>query len=204
MNSEIETNDVGETVDETVLDATAENAAEETADGSEDGKLKMGDKRRLKKIEAELADTQKKLTETEATLAEEKEKYLRMLAEYDNFRRRTAKEKEAIYNEASADAIKAILPVIDNLERAAAAISEEDAESTFAKGVTMTLKSATDALTKMGVTAIETETFDPNVHNAVMHVEDDSRPEGTIVEVFQKGYKKGDHVIRYAMVTVAN
>lgn len=204
MNSEIETNDVGETVDETVLDAATENAAEETADGAEDGKLKMGDKRRLKKIEAELADTQKKLTETEATLAEEKEKYLRMLAEYDNFRRRTAKEKEAIYNEASADAIKAILPVIDNLERAAAAISEEDAESTFAKGVTMTLKSATDALTKMGVTAIETETFDPNVHNAVMHVEDESRPEGTIVEVFQKGYKKGDHVIRYAMVTVAN
>lgn len=207
MNSEIETNDVGETVQEavqeTVPDAPCEDAVEETS-GDEEGKLKMSDKRHLKKVEAELADTRKKLTAAEAALAEEKEKYLRMLAEYDNFRRRTTKEKEAIYNDASADAVKAILPVIDNLERAAAAIAEEDAESTFAKGVTMTLKSATDALNKMGVTVIETATFDPNVHNAVMHVEDENLSEGSIVEVFQKGYKMGDHVIRYAMVTVAN
>ncbi len=205
MNSEIETNDVNETVEETVCDIPDEGIAEEAAAAEvEEGKLKMGDKRRLKKVEAELIETQKKLTAAEAVLVEEKEKYLRMLAEYDNFRRRTAKEKEAIYADASADAIKAILPIIDNLERAAAAISEEDAESTFAKGVTMTLKSATEALTKMGVTPIETETFDPNVHNAVMHVEDENLPEGAIVEVFQKGYKKDDHVIRYAMVTVAN
>ncbi len=205
MNREIETNNTNETVDETVVDTSVEEATEETvAPEAEEGKLKPGDKRRLKKVEAELTETQKKLTAAEAALAEEKEKYLRMLAEYDNFRRRTAKEKEAIYADASADAIKAILPVIDNLERAAAAIAAEDAESAFAKGVTMTLKSATDALAKMGVTAIETETFDPNVHNAVMHVEDDTHPEGAIVEVFQKGYKKGDHVIRYAMVTVAN
>lgn len=207
MNSEIETNDVGETVQgtvqETVPDAPCEDAVEETP-GDAEGKLKMSDKRHLKKVEAELADTRKKLTAAEAALAEEKEKYLRMLAEYDNFRRRTTKEKEAIYNDASADAVKAILPVIDNLERAAAAIAEEDTESTFAKGVTMTLKSATDALDKMGVTVIETATFDPNVHNAVMHVEDENLSEGSIVEVFQKGYKMGDHVIRYAMVTVAN
>lgn len=203
MNSEIETNDMSETVDEAVADLT-EDAGEDTAAEVEEGKLKGGDKRRLKKMEAEMADIRKKLTAAEAALAEEKEKYLRMLAEYDNFRRRTAKEKEAIYADASSDAVKAILPVIDNLERATAAISEEDADSTFAKGVTMTLKSATDALTKMGVTPIETDTFDPNVHNAVMHIEDTNLPEGAIVEVFQKGYKKGDTVIRYAMVTVAN
>lgn len=185
-----------ETADEVV---TAEAEAE-----AEEGKLKLGDKRRLKKLEAELAEANKKLEAMDATLVEEKEKYLRMLAEYDNFRRRTAKEKEAIYADATADAIKAILPVIDNLERAAAGVPESESESAFAKGVTMTLKSAMDALAKMDVTPIETETFDPNVHNAVMHVDDDSLPEGAIVEVYQKGYKKGDHVIRYAMVTVAN
>jgi molecular chaperone GrpE len=83
-------------------------------------------------------------------------------------------------------------------------VPEGEAESAFAKGVAMTLKSAVDTLAKLGVTEIETATFDPNLHNAVMHVEDETLPEGAIVEVFQKGYKKDDRVIRYAMVKVAN
>lgn len=168
-----------------------------------DGK-KGSDKKKLKKAEAELAEAQKKLEATEAALAEEKDKYLRMLAEYDNFRRRTAKEKETIYGDATADTVKGLLPVVDTLERAAAGLSPEDAESPLGKGILMILKSATDALAKLGVEEVPSDTFNPDYHNAVMHVEDESLPEGAIVAVFQKGYRKGDHIIRYAMVQVAN
>ena len=181
----------------------AEEVVEETAEATE-GKAKGSDKKKIKKVEAELAETQKKLETAEAALAEEKDKYLRMLAEYDNFRRRTAKEKETIYGDATADTVKGLLPVIDTLERAAAGLTPEDIESPLGRGITMTLKSATDALSKLGVEEVPTDAFNPDIHNAVMHVEDDSLPEGAIVAVFQKGYRKGDHIIRYAMVQVAN
>ena len=190
-------------VEATAETQAAEEVVEEAAEATE-GKAKGSDKKKIKKIEAELAETQKKLEAAEAALAEEKDKYLRMLAEYDNFRRRTAKEKETIYGDATADTVKGLLPVIDTLERAAAGLTPEDAESPLGKGITMTLKSATDALTKLGVEEVPTDAFNPDVHNAVMHVEDDSLPEGAIVAVFQKGYRKGDHIIRYAMVQVAN
>jgi molecular chaperone GrpE len=193
------------TVDETVEATEPANEASETATATAtatEGKEVKG--RRSRKAEAEIAELTERLAVADAALAEEKEKYLRMLAEYDNFRRRTAKEKDGIYADAMADTVKAILPVIDNLERAAAGVPEGEAESAFAKGVAMTLKSAVDTLAKLGVTEIETATFDPNLHNAVMHVEDETLPEGAIVEVFQKGYKKDDRVIRYAMVKVAN
>ena len=179
-------------------------ASEEEVEVSEAESKKGSDKKRLKKLEAELADTQKKLETTEAALAEEKDKYLRMLAEYDNVRRRTAKEKETIYGDAAADTVKDLLPIVDTLERAAAGLTTEDAESPLGKGILMILKSATDALAKLGVEEVPTDTFNPDYHNAVMHVEDESLPEGAIVAVFQKGYRKGDHIIRYAMVQVAN
>ena len=182
----------------------AEAASETPAEESTEGKVKGSDKRKLKKVEAELTETKKKLEAAEAALAEEKDKYLRMLAEYDNFRRRTAKEKETIYGDATADTIKGLLPVIDTLERAAAGLTPEDAESPLGKGITMILKSATDALAKLGVEEVPTDVFNPDIHNAVMHVEDESLGEGAIVAVFQKGYRKGDHIIRYAMVQVAN
>lgn len=190
-------------VEATAETQAAEEVIEEAAEATE-GKAKGSDKKKIKKIEAELAETQKKLEAAEAALAEEKDKYLRMLAEYDNFRRRTAKEKETIYGDATADTVKGLLPVVDTLERAAAGLTPEDAESPLGKGITMTLKSATDALAKLGVEEVPTDAFNPDVHNAVMHVEDDSLPEGAIVAVFQKGYRKGDHIIRYAMVQVAN
>ncbi|MCQ2430540.1 MAG: nucleotide exchange factor GrpE [Clostridia bacterium] len=189
---------------DTAAEAAADTAASAAAENAEESKPKGADKKKLKKAEAELAEARKKLDDAEAALAEEKDKYLRMYAEYENFRRRTAKEKEGIYTDAYADCIQGILPVIDNLERAAAAIPPEEAESALAKGVTMTLKSATDALNKLGITEIPTETFDPNVHNAVMHVDDESLGEGVIIDVFQKGYRRGDKVIRCAMVRVAN
>lgn len=130
------------------------------------------------------------------------DKYLRMAAEYENFRKRSAKERENVYAEACADCISALLPILDNLERAAQ--YKNDDPTTVAKGLEMTLKSFYDTLAKLGVTEIPAETFDPNVHNAVMHIEDDEHGESEIVEVLQKGFIKGDKVIRYAMVKVAN
>lgn len=189
-NPDVETPEVEE------VPATEETVAEETAP--------KGDKKKVKKLEAELADVKQKLTEAETAASEAHDKYLRTYAEYDNFRRRTAKEKEAIYGDACADTVSGILPIVDTLERAAAGLSPEDAESPLGKGILMTLKAATDALAKMGVEVTPTETFDPDIHNAVMHVEDETLPEGAVVEVFQKGYRKGDRIIRYAMVKVAN
>lgn len=170
--------------------------AAETQDSSADKK-----KKKQKSLEAELKSKEKQLAECEDQLKEINDRYMRMLAEYDNFRRRSQKEKEGIYNDAYCDAISDILPVLDNLERAVQYNS--DSES-VAKGVEMTLKSLIEILEKNGIKEIDTESFNPEYHNAVMHVEDESKGEGEIVNVLQKGYIKGDKVIRYAMVTVAN
>ncbi len=185
---------------EETVDSTA--SAEETEAVDNDTKASKSDKKKTKKLEAELADATKKLAEKEKELSEQNDKYYRMMAEYDNFRKRSAKEKDSIYTDAYADAIKSILPILDNLERASA-FSDAEAVS---KGVEMTLKGALEAFEKMGVTPFGEvgDEFDPNKHNAVMHVEDENLGEGIITAVFQKGYAKGDKIVRYAMVTVAN
>ena len=154
-----------------------------------------------KKFEVELEKAQKEIEKAKSEYDELNDKYVRMLAEYDNFRRRSAKEREGVYADAYCDVIGEILPILDNLERAAQ--YTDDAEK-VSKGVQMTLNSMTSTLEKLGIEEVPTETFDPNYHNAVMHVEDESLGEGVIVDVLQKGYKKGDKVIRYAMVKVAN
>lgn len=141
-----------------------------------------------------------KIEELEKKNYDLNDKYLRVVAEYDNFRKRSLKERDGIYADAYIDAVKEILPIIDNMERAEAYLSD-DASS---EGVKMIMNSFRQALEKMGVSEIETKAFDPNYHNAVMHVDDEAYGENEIVEVFQKGYKKGDKVIRYAMVKVAN
>jgi molecular chaperone GrpE len=171
-----------------------EEAAEQT-EGAEEVKETKADKKKSKKLEGRVA-------ELEAALAEQNDKYMRMMAEYDNFRKRSAKEKEGTYADAYADALTSIIPIIDNLERA---VGITDAEGVL-KGLEMTLKGAAEALAKMGVESFgaEGDAFDPNIHSAVMMVESDERAEGEIVSVFQKGYRKGDKIIRYAMVTVAN
>ena len=165
-------------------------------------KPSRSDKKKLKKAEAEIAELEKKLEEANAELAAANDKYMRMIAEYDNYRRRTAKEKDGIYADAYADALKGILPIIDNLERA---VGYNEAEA-LQKGLAMTLKGAEDALAKMGVTAFgeKGETFDPEKHNAVMHIEDEQYGESEITEVYQRGYAKGDKILRFAMVIVAN
>ena len=133
-------------------------------------------------------------------LCEANEKYLRVLAEYDNFRKRTVKERDGIYGDAYVDCVKNILPVIDNVER----VLTLNADPTFMDGLKLIVNQMHDALDRMGVKEIECKTFDPNVHNAVMHIDDDAYGESEIVEVFQKGYIYGEKVIRYAMVKVAN
>ena len=180
---------------EPVLEAVEEQSEPEEKPG-------RADKKKLKKAEAQIAELEKKLEEAEAELAAANDKYMRMIAEYDNYRRRTAKEKDGIYADAYADALGGILPMLDNLERAVG-VSEADA---LQKGLAMTLKGAEDALGKMGVTAFgeKGETFDPEKHNAVMHIEDEQYGEGEITEVYQKGYAKGDRILRFAMVIVAN
>ena len=165
-------------------------------------KISRGDKKKLKKAEAQISELEKQLEQSKAELAAANDKYMRMIAEYDNYRRRTAKEKDGIYADAYADALKGILPILDNLERAVG-VSEAEA---LQKGLVMTLKGAEDALAKMGVSAFgeKGETFNPEKHNAVMHIEDEQYGEGEITEVYQKGYAKGDKILRFAMVIVAN
>lgn len=141
-----------------------------------------------------------KIEELEKKNYDLNDKYLRVVAEYDNFRKRSQKEREGIYADAYVDALKEILPIVDNMERAEAYLGE-DASS---EGVKMIMNAIHTTLERMGVSEIETKVFDPNCHNAVMHVDDEGYGENEIVEVFQKGYKRGDKVIRYAMVKVAN
>jgi len=139
-------------------------------------------------------------------LSELNDKYLRVLAEYDNYKKRTQKEKEAIYVDSVGETVTALLPVIDNFERAVSAFSEEDKQSDFYKGVEMIYNQMLDTFAKLGVEPIKAlgEEFDPELHNAVMHIEDEQIADNTIVEEFQKGYMYREKVIRYSMVKVAN
>lgn len=149
----------------------------------------------------------RKAEEAAAAAAEEmailNDKYLRVCAEYDNFRKRTQKEKDALYGDIKANVLSSFLPVYDNLVRALAVKTEDEA---YAKGVEMIMTQFNTTLEKLGVEEIPAlgEKFDPEFHNAVMHVEDESAGENEVVEVFQKGFKTGDKIIRFAMVKVAN
>jgi len=159
----------------------AEPAAEETAEAPADSALDA----------------------LKAELAAKDDQYLRLAAEYDNFRKRSAKEKESAWSDARGDTAAAFLPVYDNLERA---LKQPCTDEAYAKGVEMTMNQLKEVFSKLGITEIPAlgESFDPNVHNAVMHVEDDSVAKNTIVEVFQAGFKNGEKVIRFSMVKVAN
>lgn len=150
------------------------------------------------------AEAQSNLDEAvKAAVKEQEDKYLRLLAEYDNYRKRSQKEKENAWATAKADAVKEFLPVYDNLERA---LKQETADEAYAKGVEMIMTQFKATLEKLGVSEIPAlgETFHPNVHNAVMHIEDEDLGENTVAEVFQTGFQIGDKVIRHAMVKVAN
>ena len=133
----------------------------------------------------------------------EHDAHLRLAAEYDNFRKRTVKEKEASYGNGKADAVEKLLPVYDNLERALNQPTEDEA---YKKGVEMTMNQLVTIFTGLGVEIFGAvgDTFDPNIHNAVMHIEQEDAEENTITQVFQKGFKLGEKIVRFAMVQVAN
>ena len=160
-------------------------------------KAEKKDRKKDKKKEADKSE------ELEKQLAAANDKYLRICAEYDNFRRRSQKEKDALYGDIKADTVQKFLPVYDNLERALKQNTEDEA---YKKGVEMIMTQFCSTLEKLGVKEIEClgEKFDPAMHNAVMHVDDEEKGENEIVEVFQKGFKLGEKVIRFAMVKVAN
>lgn len=176
---------------ETAAEET-ENKVEEKADSKKDKKNKKESKKEIEIKEA-----------AEKLIKEEKEKYLRLCAEYDNFRKRSQKERESLYTDIKADTLLKFLPVYDNLERA---LAQSTADEAYRKGVEMIMTQFNTTLEKLGITEIEAlgKTFDPNMHNAVMHVEDENFGENEVVEVFQKGFKLNDKVIRFAMVKVAN
>jgi molecular chaperone GrpE len=178
--AKLDDENINENCEET-LDEAVEEASEEAVE----------DKKKASSVDDELKDT--------------KEQLLRTAAEYANFRARSAKEKEQTYSNAKGNVVAEILPTIDNLERAIALEQSDDYEA-LKKGVQMTLDGLMATLEKLGVTAFGEagDTFDPNLHNAVMHVEDESLEENVITDVFQKGYKINDKVIRPAMVKTAN
>ncbi len=177
--------------------AEPEEAAEAKENKKEDKKEKKQKKESKKDREAELKETAEKLIQAE------KEKYLRLCAEYDNFRKRSQRERDTLYADIKADTLLKFLPVYDNLERALATPTEDEA---YRRGVEMIMTQFCTTMQKLGITEIEAlgQKFDPNVHNAVMHVEDEAFGENEVVEVFQKGFMLNDKVIRFAMVKVAN
>lgn len=177
--------------------AEPEEAAEAKENKKEDKKEKKQKKESKKDREAELKETAEKLIQAE------KEKYLRLCAEYDNFRKRSQRERDTLYADIKADTLLKFLPVYDNLERALATPTEDEA---YRRGVEMIMTQFCATMQKLGITEIEAlgQKFDPNVHNAVMHVEDEAFGENEVVEVFQKGFMLNDKVIRFAMVKVAN
>lgn len=181
---------MSEEVKDTEKEETKKKASDKKASGQE------------KKLKAEIDKLTAELEAKNKELEEQNDKYLRMIAEYDNYRKRTAKEKESIYTDAYFDAVLGILPIIDNVERAA----EFKESEKVSEGIMLILKSFNELLEKMSVTAYGAvgDEFDPNIHDAVMHIEDENLGENVIAAVFRKGYKKEDRVLRHAMVTVAN
>ena len=197
------TNDPKQTAPET--DPTAEDVKTDTAAPAaeaEEVPVNKADKKEAKK-EKEPKEKKETKKEIEADLAAEKDKYLRLLAEYDNYRRRSTREREAIYADVRCDTLKKFLPVYDSLSRALAQTPDDDPAR---KGLEGIMNQYNTALNQLGVTAIEAvgQPFDANRHNAVMHIDDEAYGESVVAQVFQAGFEMNGKVIRHAIVQVAN
>ena len=189
-------------LNEEIIDET-EGTAESTEEVTEEVAEEVNEAENNEENDLALV---KKLKEENDKLSKEveafKDRLLRITAEYENFRKRTAKEKEGIYADACADVLKEVIPTVDNLERA---LAVDGSVEDLKKGIEMTIKGFQTSLEKLGVEEISVEEgFDPNVHQAVMHIQDENSDKNVVAEVFLQGYKKGDKVIRYSMVKVAN
>ena len=189
--------------EDTAAAAGTEQDRENTSEAPKAGDGKEADKKEKRRFGKKPSKEEEKIEALEKEKAELNDKFLRICAEYDNFRRRSQKEKDALYGDIKANAVSQFLPVYDNLERA---LKQETEDEAYKKGVEMIMTQFCTTLQKLGVEEIEClgEQFDPAMHNAVMHVDDEEKGENEIVEVFQKGFKLGDKVIRFAMVKVAN
>jgi len=201
-NEELENDDIK---DETIVEdsETSENQGDNVVENNDASEEASENIEAAEEDQEELTNNQeeenKKLREELDTT---KDRLLRLTAEYDNYRKRTIKEKEGIYSDAYIDVLKEIIPILDNLERAVAADGNID---DLKKGIEMTIKGCKDSFVKLGVEEIDaTGEFDPNLHNAVMHIEDENLDKNVVAEVFQKGYKKDEKIIRHTMVKVAN
>ena len=173
---------------------------------AKDKKKEVKTEETVEEVVSETAETVEEtpvVNEWEEKYNAERDAHLRVAAEFDNFRKRTIKEKEASYGNGKADAVEKLLPVYDNLERALSQPTEDEA---FKKGVEMTMTQLVGIFSGLGVEIFGNvgDTFDPNFHNAVMHTEDENFGENTICQVFQKGFKLGEKIIRFTMVQVAN
>lgn len=199
--AEVASEEIKEETEETT-EAKPEEA-EEKPKAKKSSKKTDNSKKSTKKQEAPKEEETEKKPSAEQQVKEANDKYLRLMAEYDNYRKRSQKEREALYGDIKADVLNKFLPVYDNLVRALDQPTEDEA---YRKGVEMIMAQFNKTMENLGVTEIESvgQPFDPNLHNAVMHVEDETKGENEIVEVFQKGFKLGDKVIRFAMVKVAN
>lgn len=202
MSTEKEKKDTASVEDTAPVEDTAAEESKETAPVEEEPKKEKKSKpKKEKDKESKKAPDLKEAAEK--LVREEKDRYLRLAAEYDNFRKRSQKEKDSLYTDIKVDTLRKFLPVYDNLERA---LKQATADEAYRKGVEMIMAQFKSTMDGLGVTEIaaEGEKFDPEKHNAVMHVEDESFGENEIVEVFQRGFTLGDKVIRFAMVKVAN
>lgn len=193
-----------ETEETEIHEADTEPTTEASAETEEAAEKGKKDKKADKKLKAELEEAKKALEAEKQKSADATDKYMRLAAEYDNFRKRAQKEKDGVYGDAVADTLTGLLPIIDNLQYASK-YGDGDAEK-FAEGVKMILDKLPETLEKLHIKPVGApgETFDPTYHNAVMHEENDAYGENEIVDVLQSGYLYEDRVIRYAMVKVAN
>lgn len=204
QNEEIKENT--ESTEKTGAETTADKVSEENKEekASPETKEKPGfkNKKEEAKHKAEIAKLEDRISKLEGELETEKDKYLHVIAEYDNFRKRSSREKDSAYADAYEDLLKQILPIFDNMRRS---LDFSDSGN-LAKGIEMILKQFEDMLGKLGIEQFgqEGDAFDPALHNAVMHIDDESLGENVIAQVLEKGYKKGNKIIRFAIVKVAN
>ena len=211
----MEENKNQEVVEETVEEAAEASTGETVAENTDAETVETDNADVDSEVEAEGAEEptkekaklfKKKKDPKDEKIEELSDKLLRQMAEFDNFRKRTEKEKSAMYEIGAKDIIEKLLPVVDNFERGFTTVAEEDKEDAFVTGMEMVYKQLMTMLETVGVKPIEAvgQEFNPDLHNAVMHVEDETVGENIIVEEFQKGYTYRDSVVRYSMVKVAN